>query len=126
MWPTWVSFSASVLLFVGAMITLCVTNRTNRAAIAAANMRERDKWRNDAVLKAVAAELEISNDVVRELLGYMTWKPDDDLRSLDRRLRARIDDMAPHVAAFRILVGDGFADLAEAHRKALHEHCSMR
>lgn len=102
------------------MITLFFTNRTNRAAIARADAREHQRWRNDAALKAVAAELEISNDVIRELRGSPNWMPREDLKSREKQWSTRIDDIAPHVGALRILVNGPFADTAEALRKALH------
>lgn len=60
-WTPWLPVLGSVIVALAAFTGVFLSNRTNRAAIAAADDREHDKWWREAVLTEVAEALDTSS-----------------------------------------------------------------
>ncbi|MGO4616693.1 hypothetical protein AB4305_19530 [Nocardia sp. 2YAB30] len=95
----WLPLFGSLLVAIAAVVGVLLNNRTHRAAVtaadernrvtldaaqrnveltnAAAERREHDKWRRESVLAAVASVLAISTDVRQQLLYCDRWAADE-------------------------------------------------
>ncbi|MFI6172961.1 hypothetical protein ACIBCN_39715 [Nocardia sp. NPDC051052] len=89
--PLFSALAVATVAFVGVLIN----NQTNRHAIkagqrnveatnAAAELREHEKWRRDAVVSTVADALKLSNDVYRQLYLHIYWREEEILPNFNK------------------------------------------
>ncbi|WP_280497022.1 hypothetical protein [Nocardia asiatica] len=120
----WLPLFGSLIVAIAALVGVLVNNRTNRAAVtaadernrvtldaaqrsveeanAAAERREHDKWRRESVLTAVSSVLAISSDVRQQLLRCDRWEADE-LDQVDEDIRRTITESRGFVSSLRVV-----------------------
>ncbi|WP_157172630.1 hypothetical protein [Nocardia exalbida] len=120
----WLPLFGSLIVAMAALVGVLVNNRTNRAALtaadernrvtldaaqrsvestnAAAERREHDKWRRESVLTAVSSVLAISNDVRQQLLRCERWEADE-LDRVDEEIRQIITGSRGFISSLRVV-----------------------
>ncbi|MFE7742146.1 hypothetical protein [Nocardia sp. NPDC057455] len=120
----WLPLFGSLIVAIAALVGVLVNNRTNRAALtaadernrvtldaaqrsvestnAAAERREHDKWRRESVLTAVSAVLAISSDVRQQLLRCERWETDE-LDQVDEEIRQIIIGSRGFISSLRVV-----------------------
>ncbi len=120
----WLPLFGSLVVAIAALVGVLVNNRTNRAAVtaadernrvtldaaqrsveetnAAAERREHDKWRRESVLTAVSSVLAISSDVRQQLLRCDRWEADE-LDQVDEDIRRTITESRGFVSSLRVV-----------------------
>ncbi|MGK8487911.1 hypothetical protein [Nocardia asiatica] len=120
----WLPLFGSLVVAIAALVGVLVNNRTNRAAVtaadernrvtldaaqrsveetnAAAERREHDKWRRESVLTAVSSVLAISSDVRQQLLRCDRWEADE-LDQVDEDVRRTITESRGFVSSLRVV-----------------------
>ncbi|MEV6321947.1 hypothetical protein AB0M45_12240 [Nocardia sp. NPDC051787] len=120
----WLPLIGSLIVAVAALVGVLVNNRTNRAALtaadernrvtldaaqrnveltnAAAERREQDKWRRESVLTAVSSVLAISSEVRRQLMHCDRWA-DDELDRVGAELRQTIAGSVGFISSLRVV-----------------------
>ncbi|MFF7943914.1 hypothetical protein ACFZC5_29765 [Nocardia gamkensis] len=120
----WLPLFGSLIVAMAALVGVLVNNRTNRAALtaadernrvtldaaqrsvestnAAAERREHDKWRRESVLTAVSSVLAISSDVRQQLLRCERWEADE-LDRVDEEIRQIITGSRGFISSLRVV-----------------------
>ncbi|WP_280473771.1 hypothetical protein [Nocardia asiatica] len=120
----WLPLFGSLVVAIAALVGVLVNNRTNRAAVtaadernrvtldaaqrsveetnAAAERREHDKWRRESVLTAVSSVLAISSDVRQQLLRCDRWEADE-LDQVDEDIRRTVTESRGFVSSLRVV-----------------------
>ncbi|MFG3620801.1 hypothetical protein [Nocardia sp. NPDC047654] len=120
----WLPLFGSLIVAMAALVGVLVNNRTNRAALtaadernrvtldaaqrsvestnAAAERREHDKWRRESVLTAVSSVLAISSDVRQQLLRCERWEADE-LDQVDEEIRQIITGSRGFISSLRVV-----------------------
>ncbi len=120
----WLPLFGSLIVAIAALVGVLVNNRTNRAALtaadernrvtldaaqrsveatnAAAERREHDKWRRESVLTAVSSVLAISSDVRQQLLRCDRWEADE-LDQVDEEIRQVITGSRGFISSLRVV-----------------------
>lgn len=120
----WLPLFGSLIVAVAALVGVLVNNRTNRAALtaadernrvtldaaqrnvevtnAAAERREHDKWRRESVLSAVSSVLAISSEVRQQLMQCDRWA-DDELDRVGEELRQTIAESVGFISSLRVV-----------------------
>jgi hypothetical protein len=120
----WLPLFGSLIVAMAALVGVLVNNRTNRAALtaadernrvtldaaqrsvestnAAAERREHDKWRRESVLTAVSSVLAISSDVRQRLLRCERWEADE-LDRVDEEIRQIITGSRGFISSLRVV-----------------------
>ncbi|WP_067470861.1 hypothetical protein [Nocardia amamiensis] len=120
----WLPLFGSLIVAVAALVGVLVNNRTNRAALtaadernrvtldaaqrnveltnAAAERREHDKWRRESVLTAVSSVLAISSEVRQQLMHCDRWA-DDELDRIGAELRQTIAGSVGFISSLRVV-----------------------
>ncbi|MEV6257476.1 hypothetical protein AB0L97_29915 [Nocardia sp. NPDC051911] len=120
----WLPLFGSLIVAIAALVGVLVNNRTNRAALtaadernrvtldaaqrnvestnAAAERREHDKWRRESVLTAVSSVLSISSDVRQQLLHCELWEADE-LDEVDTEIRQIITGSRGYISNLRVV-----------------------
>jgi hypothetical protein len=120
----WLPLFGSLIVAMAALVGVLVNNRTNRAALAAADernrvtldaaqrsvestnaaaeRREHDKWRRESVLTAVSSVLAISSDVRQQLLRCERWEADE-LDRVDEEIRQIITGSRGFISSLRVV-----------------------
>ncbi|WP_454194595.1 hypothetical protein [Nocardia sp. Marseille-Q1738] len=120
----WLPLFGSLIVALAALVGVLVNNRTNRAAVtaadernrvtldaaqrsveqtnAAAERREHDKWRRESVLTAVSSVLAISSEVRQQLMHCDRWA-DDELDRVGEELRQTIAGSVGFISSLRVV-----------------------
>ncbi len=120
----WLPLFGSLIVAIAALVGVLVNNRTNRAALtaadernrvtldaaqrtvestnAAAERREHDKWRRESVLTAVSSVLAVSSDVRQQLLRCDRWEAEE-LDQLDAEVRQIITGSRGFISSLRVV-----------------------
>ncbi|MBF6298289.1 hypothetical protein IU459_12135 [Nocardia amamiensis] len=120
----WLPLFGSLIVAVAALVGVLLNNRTNRAAVsaadernrvtldaahrnveltnAAAERREHDKWRRESVLSAVSSVLAISSEVRQQLMQCDRWA-DDELDRVGEELRQTIAESVGFISSLRVV-----------------------
>ncbi|MBF6169387.1 hypothetical protein IU486_32355 [Streptomyces gardneri] len=120
----WLPLFGSLIVAVAALVGVLVNNRTNRAALtaadernrvtldaaqrnveltnAAAERREHDKWRRESVLSAVSSVLAISSDVRLQLLHCDRWEAEE-LDQVDDEIRQAVEGSRGFISSLRVV-----------------------
>ncbi|MEU1998671.1 hypothetical protein ABZ511_29880 [Nocardia gamkensis] len=120
----WLPLFGSLIVAMAALVGVLVNNRTNRAALtaadernrvtldaaqrsvestnAAAERREHDKWRRESVLTAVSSVLAISSDVRQQLLRCERWEAEE-LDRVDEEIRQIITGSRGFISSLRVV-----------------------
>ncbi|WP_153338921.1 hypothetical protein [Nocardia aurantia] len=114
-WVTWLPLAASGLVLIGAMVTLYVSNRTNRAAIAAADDREWIKWRREQLVSISNEILTAAHQAGTRLRGFSLWGSEGEVQIVEiNNEMAAIPDLARKL---ELIAGDAFSrEVTAIHR----------
>ncbi|MFR9752706.1 hypothetical protein ACL02S_16950 [Nocardia sp. 004] len=141
----WLPLLGSLVVAGAALVGVLVGNRTNRAAVDAADERNRvtldaaqrsveltnaaaahrdhEKWRRESVLSAVSAVLAISNDVRQQLLHCERWEAEE-LDRVGEELRRTITGSSGFISGLRVVsqrkIPNRCEDLMRTLTAALH------
>ncbi|MGK8521558.1 hypothetical protein ACRS6B_08355 [Nocardia asteroides] len=120
----WLPLFGSLIVAIAALVGVLVNNRTNRAALtaadernrvtldaaqrnvestnAAAERREHDKWRRESVLTSVSSVLAISSEVRQQLLHCDRWAAGE-LDRVDEEIRQAIVGSRGCISSLRVV-----------------------
>lgn len=120
-WLPWLPVFGSFIVAVAALIIGLKANRTNREAIRAADQREHEKWRKDAVTRAGTAILASSQDARSVAIAIVAaYRPALPLQRAPQISPTRVDytrrseDLRNACSALTLSAGAGANDAADS------------